>query len=329
MGLKAVNFEVKANGNDITQVIKTRLLLLQITDSQGETSDTVDIEIDNRADTSGNKVKFPETGASLDVSIGYENNLVFKGTFEIDELEEPLEIDTLRIHGKAAKIKQSFKAPKDASFDDITLGDLVKQIADHHNFEPVINDKLANVMFEHVDQMAESDMNLLSRLVKDHGGIVKPVANKLLVLTKDEAKTASGKSIPKITISTPADSKGKVTIVERSNYNTVKAYWFDEALQERKEVLAGNGEPVYVIRTRYKDEERAQAKADAKLSALQRGKKSLSLTRPLMPEMVAEGPVTITNHKASANGDWIVEEVVHTIGADQVGSSSIVLHLPK
>ncbi len=325
MGLRQVNFSVKANGNDITQAIKGRLLFLQITDSQGESSDTVDIEIDNR----DQKVALPKTGASLDVSIGYDNNLVFKGTFEVDELEEPLEIDTLRIHGKAAKIKQSFKAPKDASFDDITLGNLVKQIAGHHNFEPVINSNLASVMFEHIDQVAESDMNLLSRLVKDHGGIVKPVANKLLVLTKDEAKTASGKSISKIIINSPADSKGKVTITERSNYNTVKAYWFDEALQERQEVLAGNGEPVFVIRTRYKDQERAQAKADAKLRALQRGKKELNITRPLIPEMVAEGPVSISNHKASANGDWIVEEVVHTIGAHQLSTSSAILHLPK
>lgn len=325
MGLKPVNYEVKANGNDITQLIKGRLLLLQVTDSQGEQSDTVDIEVDNR----DQKISFPETGASLDISIGYDNNLVFKGTFEVDELEEPLEVDTLRIHGKAAKIKQSFKAPKDASFDDISLGDLVNQIAGHHNFEPVISSSLASVMFEHIDQVAESDMNLLSRLVKDHGGMVKPVANKLLVLTKDEAKTASGKKIPTVTIDDPADSKGRVVITERSNYNQVKAYWFDEDLQERQEVTAGSGEPVYVIRTRYKDQDKAQAKADAKLRALQRGKKELTLTRPLMPALVAEGPVTISNHKASANGDWIVEEVVHAIGADQVGTSQITLHLPK
>lgn len=325
MGLKRVAYEVRANGKDITGLIKSRLLLLQVTDSQGDSSDTFDLELDNR----DQKVVFPETGATVDIYMGYEGALVFKGTYEVDELEEPIEVDTLRIHGKAAKVKQTFKAPKDASFDNISLGDLVAGIASAHGFEPVVSDKLASVQFVHIDQVAESDMNLLTRLVKDHGGMVKPVANKLLVLTKDEAKTASGKEIPRVTISDMKNSQGKVTITERSNYKQVKAYWFDEALQERQEVSAGSGEPVYVIRTRYPDQEKAAAKADAKLRALQRGQKTLSLTRPLTADIVAEGPITITGHKASANGDWIVEEAVHAISADQVGTSRLTLHLPK
>lgn len=325
MGLGPVNFEIKANGDDITALIKSRLLFLQISDSQGEKSDSFDLEIDNRDEL----VSFPETGANLDISIGYANNLVFKGTFEVDELEEPLETDTISIHGKAAKLKQSFKAPKDASFDDVTLGELVNQIASEHDFQPVISNSLASVRFEHIDQVGESDMNLLSRLVRDRGGIVKPVANKLLVLIKDEAKTASGKDIPSITISDPASSKGRVNIVERNNFKSVKAYWFNEELNERQEVSAGDGAPCYVIRTRYKDEETAMAKAESKLRALQRGQKTLTLTRPLMPELLAEGPVKIENHKSSANGDWIVEEVVHTIAADQPATSQITLHLPR
>ena len=42
MGLGPVNFEIKANGNDITALIKARLLLLQISDSQGDKSDSFD-----------------------------------------------------------------------------------------------------------------------------------------------------------------------------------------------------------------------------------------------------------------------------------------------
>lgn len=324
MGLKTINFELIANGQNITGLIKSRLLLLQITDSQGETSDSFNLEIDNR----DQKVPLPPTGATVDISIGYGDKLVFKGTYEVDELEEPLEVDTILIHGKAAKLKQSFNAPKNASFDDISLNQLVAQIASEHNFTPVVSEQLANIHFEHIDQNGESDMNLLSRLVRDRGGIVKPVANRLLVLIKDKAKTASGKQIPITIIDDPRDSKGRVTIVERNNFKSVKAYWFDEAKSERTEVSAGSGEPVYVIRHRYKDAETAQAKADAKLRSLQRGKKTLNLTRPLMPNLLAEGPVKIANHKSSANGDWIVEEVTHTITADQVATSQITLHLP-
>ncbi len=325
MGLAPVNYQVKANGQDITRILQTQLLMLRVTDAQGDTSDTVEIELDNR----GQRFQFPETGASLDVSIGYGDDLIFKGTYEVDEIEEPLESDTLTIHGKAAKMKASFKAPRDASFDDITLGALVEQIAGAHQFEPVISDTLAAIHFEHIDQVGESDMNLLTRLARDHGAMAKPVANRLLVLTKDEAKTAKGNEIQPLVIDDPAPSRGRVTIAERSNYQQVKAYFFDEDIQERQEVTAGSGEPIYVIRTRYPTAERAQAKADAKLRALQRGKKSMALTRPLIPELIAETPITVKNHKDSANGDWIVEEVTHQIVNNQVGTSSMILHLPK
>lgn len=326
MGLEPVNYQIKANGDDITQALAKQLRSLTVTDSQGDSSDTVDIELDNR----GKTFLFPETGALLDIYLGKSpDSLIFKGTFEVDELEEPLEIDTLRIHAKAAKMKSSFKAPKDASFDDITLGELVNQIATTHNYEPVISDALAPVHYEHIDQVAESDMNLLTRLAGEQGAMAKPVANRLLVLTKDEAKTASGNDIEPVIISDSENSAGRVTIAERNNYQQVLAHYFDEDLQERQEVSAGTGEPVYVIRSRFANAERAQAKANAKLKSLQRGQKSMALTRPLSPELVAEAPVTIENHKDSANGNWVIEQVTHTISENQAATTSLTLHLPK
>jgi hypothetical protein len=39
----------------------------------------------------------------------------------------------------------------------------------------------------------------------------------------------------------------------------------------------------------------------------------LNITRPLTPEIVPEGKIKLTNHKESANGLWLVEEVDHVI----------------
>ncbi|MDR9824551.1 hypothetical protein RCJ22_02900, partial [Vibrio sp. FNV 38] len=83
--MKNADYQVLANAKDITALIRDRLLQLSVHDAAGEDSDTVSIKLDNR-DTA---VQFPSTGATLDVHIGEPDALIFKGTFEVDELTEP------------------------------------------------------------------------------------------------------------------------------------------------------------------------------------------------------------------------------------------------
>lgn len=324
MGLM-VNYQIKANGNDITHLIRDRLLQLVIRDVHGELSDTLEIELDNR----DLKIQPPSTGAELSVYIGYGDQLINKGVFQVDELSEPLEVDTITIHAKAARMKQSYKAPRDRTYDNITIGALVEQVAARHGFLPAVSPDLASIHYEHLSQHGESDMNMLSRLAREHNALTKPVANRLLFVPKDQARSASGQAIPPIQISDPTQSRGNVTSTERNNYLSVVAYWYDEDKAERVKVTSGTGEPVFTIRYRYPSADKAQGAADAKLRALQRGLKTMRLNRPLMPEAMAEVAVIVSGHKASANGDWVAEEVTHTIAGGQFATSDFVLHLPK
>ena len=323
--MKNADYQVLANAKDITALIRDRLLQLSVHDAAGEESDTVTISLDNR----DNAVQFPATGATLDVHIGPSDALVFKGTFEVDELSEPLDDDTLTIHGKASKMKGSFKAPKDATFDDITLGDLVQQMATAHNYQPAIAPELASIRFDHIDQRGESDMNLLTRLAREHDAVAKPVANRLVVVPKGQSKTVSGKDIPVIEISDPDNSSGQITIQERNDYQSATAYWFDEPNQKKVAETAGSGEPKFTIRKTYSSADEAKAAAAAKLKALKRGKATLSITRPLSPDIVPEGKLNLSNHKKSANGLWLVEEVDHVIESGSVAYTSASCVMPS
>lgn len=322
--MKNAEYKVLANDQDITAQIRDRLLQLAVHDAAGEESDTVTIKLDNRDEA----VQFPATGATLDVYIGAPDALVFKGTFEVDELEEPLDDDTLTIHAKAAKMKGSIKAPRDATFDDVTLADLVQQIAAAHNYEPAVAEELGRIHFDHIDQRGESDMNLLTRLAREHGAIAKPVANRLVVVPKGQSKTVSGRAIPVIEITDPENSSGQVTIQERNDYQSVTAYWFDETNQQKNTEKAGSGSPMFTIRKTHTSQETAKAAASAKLKSLQRGKVTLSITRPLSPEIVPEGQIRLVNHKKSANGLWLVEDVDHVIEPGTVASTSTSCVIP-
>lgn len=324
--MKPPAFKILANGNDITQKINDRLERIAVSDSPGVKSDTVTIEIDNRDQA----VALPSTGAKLEVWIGIGDDLTFKGIYQVTELEEPLDEDILTIHATAAEFKNSsIKAPKDRTFDKITYGELVGKIAAEHGLSPVISDALSRIEFDHIDQKAESDLNLLTRLGRQYDAIAKPVADRLLVTPKGEGKTASGQDMPEIVISDPANSSGRVTITERTNYQAVTATWFDEQAQQKRTEQAGAGEPVLAMRRQYGSQQEAIDAATAELAKQQRGKKSFSLERPLTPEMTAEARVIVQNHKASANGTWIAESVEHVIGPGSFSVSSVKLITPK
>jgi hypothetical protein len=125
----------------------------------------------------------------------------------------------------------------------------------------------------------------------------------------------------------------------------VVAYWFDETEQRKVPAVAAivagavsvygdapdnAGEatedadsqegPRYIIRKTHTDQKSAQ-EAAAQLKKLQRGKSTMSITRPLTPEMVAEGRLDVRNHRTSANRFWQVESVTHVIGSGGVASS--------
>ncbi|EOW9487960.1 contractile injection system protein, VgrG/Pvc8 family [Vibrio cholerae] len=325
--MKPAVFKIIANGSDITRLIKDRLVRLTLRDEAGVKSDAVTIELDNR----DLAIELPSTGAKLEVWIGIGKELEFKGTYQVTELEEPLDEELLTISATAAEFKtSSIKSPKDRTFDAITYGDLVRQIAQEHGLSPVVSESLAKIEFAHIDQVAESDLNLLNRLGRQYDAIAKPVADRLLVTPKAEGKSASGQLMSETVIDDPANSSGRVTITERTNYQTIIAHWFDEEAQQKRSVKVGNGdEPVFTMRRQYQSEQEARDAAKAEFDKQARGKKTLSLSRPLMPELTAELRVLMKNHKPSANGLWIVETVEHVIEPDSVSSTTATLVTPK
>ncbi|MBU2708812.1 hypothetical protein KCM76_22655 [Zooshikella marina] len=317
MGL---NFKIVANQKNITQLIADRLIKLTLQDEAGTKSDAVTIELDNR----NQAINFPKTGAELEIWLCG----IYKGLYVVDELEESLDDDSLTLHGKAANMKGSIKAPHDTSYDTITLQDLANQVASKHGYQLAINPKLAAIQFEHIDQRGESDLNLLTRLAGQHNAIAKAMANKLYIVPKGESRNVRDQKLPTITISDAYNSSGRVIINERNDYQAVQAYWFAEEKQQKIAVLVGKGEPKYILRENYKTASEAKSAANAKLNNLTRGKKSLSLTRPLSPEITPEQRITIINHKTSANGEWVVKSVEHSIGSG-FAETRVELVMPK
>ena len=320
-------FKIIANQTDITLIIQQRLISIRITDESGIKGDTLDIQLDDEP-----PIEWPHHGAELEVLIGFNKTthnagLVRQGLYIVDEIAHSGPPNTFTLRGKASNLKQSLKQPKTRSWNDITLGNLVNIIALEHGISAKVGEPLKDQAMPHVDQTDESDLHMLTRLARDVGAMVKPVAGYLVMVPRGEAKSATGQSLPLITVTADQIKQHHVTQTEARQYDAVIAYWHNTQTAKRAAVQVGEGR-VFISRHTYADETTARSSAKAKLQQFKRSLLQLSLTLIGNPNLMAEGKINVTGLRDPINGSWVIERVVHQIN-DQGFTSGIDAVPPK
>ncbi|MCG8632707.1 MAG: hypothetical protein MI863_02705 [Desulfobacterales bacterium] len=308
-------YAIKANGSDITALIRQRLILLEVTDETGFQSDRATIELDDR----GNPFKLPAKGAELDIKMGYEKDgkrhLVHMGAFVVDEINITGPPDRLVIEAKAANMTATLKEKKTRPWDNVTLSDIVATIAGEHNLAPVVGSDLAGIRFDHLDQTEESDMHFLTRLGREHDAVAKPISRRLLMVKKGRAKTATGKSLPTVNLTrsdfiTPG---WDMQSPDRGRYKSVTAFYQDTRAGEKKPVTIGSGKPNAMIRTPFSTQARAEQAARSRLDRLDRGTATLRGSVSARTDMFAEGKINVSGIRSGVNGSWIMTKVTTKI----------------
>jgi phage protein D len=190
------SFSIIANGQDISGEITRRLVSMDITDTVDETSDGITIVLEDTTQS----LALPKSGARLEVSLGWNGDNSKIGTFIVDEvsIEGPPDIITITasstpfVNGSGGSA--SFSGKKTRSWDGKTVGDIVSKIASECGLSPVVDDTLKNVPIPHIDQLNESDANLLIRIARRYGGVLKPAEGRLIFSAEEGGKTTSGKA---------------------------------------------------------------------------------------------------------------------------------------
>ncbi|XPV77921.1 MAG: contractile injection system protein, VgrG/Pvc8 family [Desulfovibrio sp.] len=309
-------FRIQANGKDITAAIKARLTSLTITDEAGFKSDSITIKIEN----TGDGVRLPSQGAELRVWLGYGSPSTYMGLFVVNELElsGPPDSMTIRANGAAFKKSNSFSAlqtRKERSWTPTTVGEMVDKIASEHGLSPAISEELKGHALSHIDQVGESDLNMLTRIARDVEAITKVGNGKLIFAKESKGKTTSGKTMPVVNLRKEEISTYSVKIAERAAYKSVVAKWRDTDNAKDVQEKAGSGEPAFIIRHVHKDQKSALDAARSRLNQYQRGKAALSLTLPGRSDLRAESKLHLSGLPDGVNGVWTVKRVTHELGA--------------
>ncbi len=304
------DFLIKADNQDVTAIIRDRLIELRVTDVSGLTSDTVMIRLDDRAPV----IELPRKGAKLEISLGYQGaGLDHKGLFVVDEIGLEGPPDTLVIRARAADLRKGLKERRTRSFDNIKIGDLVASIASAHGYLPKVSAELAAVTIAHIDQTTESDLELLTRLAEGRGAVAKVANGLLLFVLKAASKSSSGKDLPAVTKLRSDLTRWNVLLADRGTYPAVEARYQDIPAGAEKKILVGSGTPVYRLVPKYADAETAAAVAKSKLAVLARGVGTITGACSGDLALAAEGKLILSGVRSGVDGEWLLAQVTHVI----------------
>ena len=160
-------FSILYNNNDITTDIKPFIMALNYIDVVESESDTIEITVD---DTDGNWrfIWFPEKGATLDVSIGYDETLIPCGVFTIDEIAFSGPPEKVSIRGLASPISLELRTKKSRAHENKKLSQIAATIANENGLT-LLGDFDEDILIKRSTQNDESDLSYLNRLGIEFG----------------------------------------------------------------------------------------------------------------------------------------------------------------
>ncbi|ACO79375.1 Phage late control D protein [Azotobacter vinelandii CA] len=215
------DFELFADGQDITALLRDRLLELRIVDKAGLESDELEISLDDR----DGRMAFPPKGARLRVSLGWKGrSLSPMGTYTVDEIELSGPPATMTIRAKPADMRQEARSTRSVAYEDTSLAAIVEKVAGRNGWTPACR---VEASVPRADQQRESDLHFITRLARHHGASATVKGGTLLVVPRDGGKTASGKSLPVVTLTAQDLSRYSLTFPDRASFAKVKTKTHD------------------------------------------------------------------------------------------------------
>jgi phage protein D len=318
--MRPVFYLFDAGGGDLTSTLIDRTTRITVTDAEGVSSDTLEVELDDR----GQFVQLPAIGDRLRLMMGYleRTPIPVIGDFVVDEVRlsgPPLSIS---FTAKGADMTSALKAPLIDDGDDRTLADLARRIAQRNGFTAQIHPDAERILLGHIDQQAESDMALLTRLGRERDWVARLDGNRLILRPHagnlPPAREASEWQPAIRRIDARQITRYDYTTNARSRYGKVRSWHYDHDTGRRVPVEVSDGEsdgPTLDLRHDARDEQSALDLATARLRQLRRASGSLTLELPGDTRLLAGHHVLVTGLSEPIGGQWVIERAEHTLDA--------------
>jgi phage protein D len=224
----------------------------------------------------------------------------------------------MRITAHAADFLEDFKNPKSRSFENTSLGNIIKTIANEHSITARISPELYSITFPALHQTAESDLHFLTRLGQQFNILIKPAGNCLVATPAGHGQATSGSQLPEV-ILTPDSTlnwslqfskKEQVPSVVAKGYDTDNAEEFFESAGEED---FSNGNIGYSLRGLYPTREAAKIAAKAVYEKLTQKAYTFTAEIPGNPNILAESNLKLSGFRQGIPTTWIISRSTHSL----------------
>lgn len=257
-------FELFYEQKNITKDVSPYVTSLEYTDVEHGESDELQIAFED-SEKLWQGAWIPCKGDSLRAYIGYEaEKLLNCGMFEIDELEYSTPPDVITVKGLATGIKKPLRQKNSQGYENKTLKQIAKEIADKHNYNLV--GEIADVRVDRITQNRERDLTFLTKLAEEYGYIFKIAENNLVFYDVQKLKGAKPMQIFNKSDLISINLREKTS----QKYKSVQVSYFDPKKKKTVKATARNENVVkgdtLKITVRCSDKKQAIVKAKAALN---------------------------------------------------------------
>ena len=202
-------------------------------------------------------------------------------------------------------VRKCMKEPADEHFDDMSAGDIVRQLAERNGYDAKVSESFDQLVIPYIARTNQSTADFLSRLAKRTGAQFSIKDGKFLFLEPG--------ILAPVTIHKAECKDWLFSIEPRPTYSRTKAGWYnrDTGAVETTTAKTGLEGPSKTLRTTYasRDEAEAAARSEAGRQAAKTGSGSISMAG--RTDILAGTTINAAGFRQEAAGLWYVKSVRH------------------
>lgn len=309
--------QILKGGADLMPGLAPYFIRASISDSVGLENDTLEIELDDR----GRQIPLPKEGDELTALAGYaETGVSAAGIYVVQGWQSGWQggPETMIMQARAASLATATKAGGRKHYDEQTLEQIFRDVANEMGLSLVMDAALSAVKLDWLARWEASPQDFATRLAEEHGAVAKPGGGKLSVAKRGSGKAASGEDLPVIHVQRRGSLGWSISGEPRPRVGKVVACWHDAKTGKSQTVDASTGKdgPTHTIIHPRASEEEAKAAAEAKARELTMLTGSGHFIETYDPIRSAGAKVVASGYGPGIDGTWVSETIETTFDKD-------------
>ncbi|MDM5147660.1 hypothetical protein NQX30_04655 [Candidatus Persebacteraceae bacterium Df01] len=310
-----MGLDILINGTR-NDTITSNINQLTVTDVDEDNSDTAEIII-----LVGDKnIPIPRIGVKVNI---YYDHVAVGGQFVVNKISSSNTSGLMYIDCAEYDCDSDMRTPRDASYQDVAIGEIVTTIANRYGVKSSVHDAIGSLLPGEALQRGETDLSFLRRLAAAAGAKFIIKKSGFYFLPQNVADSVSGSSLAASYIDvTDPNVTCDWVVSSRKQSSVIVKYYDDDRVTVRQLVVGDNKNPD-MMATVYVNRHAAELAAVSALARKKRNIQELSISTKLSLSARAGHPLTVAGLPFGIATEMKISRVKHFFSAKSVKKTDI------